>query len=651
VDTSGQRYVVKYQYNELNQLVRIQGKDEVIAGYKLKDEAELHYDARGNMLRIQSEGKNIGEYIYDAANRLIRTTTHTGIVAAYAYDGAGRRLKKEIGGDTYDYMVDMTTPYNDVLYVRHENQHGKTTLKYLYGNKLFGAKEADESSFYLHDEMGSPIRVMGNEGNSLGVTRYDTFGRPNSYGDVRNDARGLLSFTGYEDDRDTGLMYVDRDGHEPVLLHNMMDSYIESKKNSRTPPTDYSIVIKDDIATVYVYYNGVAEDIYTCEGTGIGNNKFVTDSSALEKHFNMTIEDYSSKSSFKSQDDAAIAFQLAYGLDQNSYNNQAAIIYRNSKGDYKFAMPGPFKGSLNTGDISTIDLGTGDRILAYVYTVCADDVTNNTDKPLYYMNGKVLRAWYKSNGEFVGGDVADLDGVSDGWLWDAQWIPSSVLEYDGLSDASAYFRKYEKNFTKLGWDQEKINALWQATIDIDSQYGIQIDPRLLLAIIIQEGTGSFNTSSTNLAADGQHGVETNYAVDLMKANSLIFGKILGYVYYGEDFSQAVSSNNNLSGISGNGNVFQYCNWSTPIIDTNRAIVRVGPYAGHGAWGDNVMKHYIALGGDVNGYENYLSGTDKKMVEKIAKDLGITLPSYSFVADQNAQDSKGNPNGDWTIKVK
>jgi len=40
-----------------------------------------------------------------------------------------------------------------------------------------------------------------------------------------------------------------------------------------------------------------------------------------------------------------------------------------------------------------------------------------------------------------------------------------------------------------------------------------------------------------------------------------------------------------------------------------------------------------------------------MVEKIAKDLGITLPSYSFVADQNAQDSKGNPNGDWTIKVK
>jgi len=225
--------------------VKIQGKDEVIAGYKLKDEAELHYDARGNMLRIQSEGKNIGEYIYDAANRLIRTTTHTGTVAAYAYDGAGRRVKKEIGGDTYDYMVDMTTPYNDVLYVRHENRHGKTALKYLYGNKLFGAKEAEESSFYLHDEMGSPIRVTDNEGKSHGVTQYDTFGRPNSYGDVRNDVRGLMSFTGYEDDRGTGLMFVQARYYMPELgrfveedrnkgnayIHNSINLYVHCFNN------------------------------------------------------------------------------------------------------------------------------------------------------------------------------------------------------------------------------------------------------------------------------------------------------------------------------------------------------------------------------------------------------------------------------------
>lgn len=28
--------------------------------------------------------------------------------------------------------------------------------------------------------------------------------------------------------------------------------------------------------------------------------------------------------------------------------------------------------------------------------------------------------------------------------------------------------------------------------------------------------------------------------------------------------------------------------------------------------------------------------------------GINISAYSFVASQNAQDSQGNPNGNWTI---
>ena len=155
----------------------------------------------------------------------------------------------------------------------------------------------------------------------------------------------------------------------------------------------------------------------------------------------------------------------------------------------------------------------------------------------------------------------------------------------------------------------------------------------------------------NRAADGQHGVETNYAVDLMKANSLIFGKTLGYIYYGEEFRQAVSANNDKAGIDGPGDIFQYLNWDTPIIDTNRAKVRTGPYAGHGAWGYQVKKHYTALGGDAIGYENYISSIEKSSVDKIAKDLGIKLPTYSFVPEQNAQNSLGKFNGKWTIRGK
>lgn len=100
---------------------------------------------------------------------------------------------------------------------------------------------------------------------------------------------------------------------------------------------------------------------------------------------------------------------------------------------------------------------------------------------------------------------------------DAKWIPA-VMNLNGELESEKYLNtKLSK--LRLKWNQGKIDELWMACEKINEDYGIQIDPRLLLAIIIQEGTGSFNTSSTNLAADGQSGIETDYSKDLMKANN------------------------------------------------------------------------------------------------------------------------------------
>ena len=257
-----------------------------------------------------------------------------------------------------------------------------------------------------------------------------------------------------------------------------------------------------------------------------------------------------------------------------------------------------------------------------------------------------------SASQFVEMDKTDVTPSNMQGTGNSDWIPSTALDFNGSSDAAKYFRKYEKKFTKLHWDQEKINGLWQVSIEINKQYGIQIDPRFLLAIIIQEGTGSFNTSSTNRAADGEHGVETNFAVDLMKAESLIFGKILGYIEYGDEFRQVASTNSNKNGINGNGDIFQYCNWNTPIVRMNSKKVDNGVYASHGSWGEAVEKHYIELGGDASGYESYFSNIDKSVVENIAKTEGIKLPTFDFTPKENAKDSKGIlVKGQWTISVK
>jgi RHS repeat-associated protein len=231
----------------------------------------------------------------------------------------------------------------------------------------------------------------------------------------------------------------------------------------------------------------------------------------------------------------------------------------------------------------------------------------------------------------------------------AQWIPD-VMQLNGSSDAEKYLASRLSKL-QIKWDQSKVDTLWQAVEEINKQYDIQIDPRFLLAIIIHEGTGSFNTSSTNKAADGQHGVETNYVVDLMKANNLVFGKILGYIYYGDEFKKAVDINKDKSGINGTGDIFQYCNWFTPIIRLNTKKVETGVYAGDGSWHAGVRSLYekLSYSGAASDYSNYLSNLDRNIVKNIAQEINI--PSYYFVAEQNAQDYRGRLNGNWTIVGK
>ena len=225
------------------------------------------------------------------------------------------------------------------------------------------------------------------------------------------------------------------------------------------------------------------------------------------------------------------------------------------------------------------------------------------------------------------------------------WIPSQ-MNINGETEQEKYLSGRLSNFAKVPWDQDKMNSLWETCEEMYRQYGIQVDPRFLLAIIIQEGTGSFNTSSTNRAADGQHGVETNFILDLMKANNLIFGKFLGYIYYGEEFNNAVQANFDLCD-SDAGSIFGYANWGTPIIDFNNNSVRVGVYAGHSEWWKGVKSIYerLTYSGAANDYSEYLRNVERQAVEVI---VGGSLPSYNFVAEKNGQNHLGVANGTWTI---
>lgn len=234
---------------------------------------------------------------------------------------------------------------------------------------------------------------------------------------------------------------------------------------------------------------------------------------------------------------------------------------------------------------------------------------------------------------------------------DTEWIPE-VMQLDGTSEEEKYLARKLANLNcteETKWDQEKVNQLWEACEEIYFTYGLQIDPRYLLAIIIHENTGSFNTSSENKAADGQNGPEKDYALDLMKANDLVFGKTLGYIYYHDDFKEAVGNNANILA-SNSADVFSYVNWNTPIIKLKKDIVVPGEYATHSAWAEDVEDNYELLAFNNAGmvYDNYLCSLDAEIVNEIAN--GIEMPEYKFVAKMNGSNSDGDLNDTYTITV-
>ena len=229
-----------------------------------------------------------------------------------------------------------------------------------------------------------------------------------------------------------------------------------------------------------------------------------------------------------------------------------------------------------------------------------------------------------------------------------EWY-GNPMQLDGDSEQERYLAE-RLNSLEIAWNQEKVNLLWIACEKIYIEYGINIDPRILLAIILQEGTGSFDTSSVNKAADGQHGAELDYAKDMMRANSHILGKIVGYMYYQDDFEKAVLNCESLRK-NKDGGVFDYFNWELPIVDFKKNMVWVGVYASHSVWGDNVEKIYEDLShkGAGEEYTKYVSDLDKGKVEKLIGD--IKMPKYKFTGVQEGCDSAAKPDGTWIVKAK
>ena len=257
---------------------------------------------------------------------------------------------------------------------------------------------------------------------------------------------------------------------------------------------------------------------------------------------------------------------------------------------------------------------------------------------------KILKDVLEKAKEDVSNKIEETDNSKEEL---PEWY-GKPMQLDGTSEQEIYLNKRLSSLTQIPWNQEKVDELWNACELIYDEYGIQIDPRMLLAIIIQEGTGSFNTSSDNKAADGGNGPQEDYATDLMNANNLLFGKILGYMYYCDEFETAIA---NSSELNGQGGIFDYMNWDTPIVRIDSGNVEVGVYAEHSAWGDGIESIYekLTYDGATEDYTEYVKNIEKTKIQEIVGD--VCFPEYTFVPDQDGKDSEGIDNHTWTINAE
>lgn len=150
------------------------------------------------------------------------------------------------------------------------------------------------------------------------------------------------------------------------------------------------------------------------------------------------------------------------------------------------------------------------------------------------------------------------------------------------------------------YDQRKFDLLWT---EVAGSGVPLVDPvfRFMCAILVQEGTGSFNTSMENPAAGGA-GVEANWGKDIRRAVALVVGKLALYPQaMGQGFQtlaqQVRSPGWGANSRRSDGGPIEWVNWSTAILRPDGDI-DTGCYALHASWWLGVRSHYVNFGGSL-----------------------------------------------------
>lgn len=238
--------VTNYRYNTLNQL---------ISKIDSTGEENYIYDSRGNLCQIDYNGQMKSKFVYGTMNRLTEARNAEGAYSIYEYSGLGHR----IGATQYmspnepevqiRYVLDITRQYNNLL----QKEEAGETQTYFFDSKAAGIVHNDGMrSYFLHDDMGSPIRLLSQEGSMLESYGYDEFGCDLGYAPSKFHSFG---YTGYQRDCVTGAYYAQAREYIPYIARFGARDFVKGQQDDPLSMNEY-IYCRDN-PTEYVDANGL----------------------------------------------------------------------------------------------------------------------------------------------------------------------------------------------------------------------------------------------------------------------------------------------------------------------------------------------------------------------------------------------------------
>ena len=187
---------IDYTYNNLNRLTdTVENRDGTII------KTTYTYDENGNQTEVREQNSSTGKtaidkYKYDELNQLIHIEGRDGSKSEYTYYASGLRASKNVNNNASVFIYDG----KELLLERT----AEGTKSNIYGNNMIATTGTD-TLYYQYNNHGDVVRVLDSSGALKNEYDYDAFGNAITETEtVKNPYR----YAGYYQDTESGLYYL-----------------------------------------------------------------------------------------------------------------------------------------------------------------------------------------------------------------------------------------------------------------------------------------------------------------------------------------------------------------------------------------------------------------------------------------------------------